>query len=84
MNSLKPFELQQQIKENSQGLVNTINELHKWEKDIKRTSAANCQTKKNEVSFSIVILRKKKISSQPSFVNKIFSICLLLLLTHYL
>lgn len=52
MTSLKQFELQQQIKENSQGMVNTITELHKWEKDIKsRTSPANSQTKKYEVSF---------------------------------
>lgn len=53
MTSLKQFELQKQVKENSQGLVDTINDLHKWEKDIKRTSAANCQTKKNEVSLFI-------------------------------
>lgn len=51
MDSVKQIELQQQIKENSTGYANTISELHKWEQKIKRTSAANCQTKKNEVSF---------------------------------
>ncbi|KAG4077495.1 hypothetical protein HA402_002922 [Bradysia odoriphaga] len=53
MASLKQFELQQQIKENSQGLANTISELHKWEKDIKRKSSPNCQTKKNENAYPI-------------------------------
>lgn len=61
MASLKPFEVQQQIKENSQGIVKQINELHKWEKDIKRktaAAAANCQTKKNEVSFCQLLFQK--------------------------
>lgn len=53
MASLKQFELQHQIKENSQGIAETINELHKWEKNIKRSSAANCQTKKNENEYPI-------------------------------
>lgn len=58
MSSLKQFELQQQIKENARGLEFTINELHKWEKGIKRTAAANCQTKKNEVSSVAIVIVK--------------------------
>lgn len=53
MESLKQFEVQKQIKENSQRIINKINELHKWEKDIKQNSGANCQTKKNEVSWNV-------------------------------
>lgn len=51
MDSIKQFELQQQLKENSAGIMDTINKLHKWEKEMKRNSAANSQTKKNEVSL---------------------------------
>ncbi|KAJ6640570.1 Ninjurin-A [Pseudolycoriella hygida] len=66
MNSIKQIELQQQIKGNSLGLQNQINELYKWEKEIKRNSMVNGQTKSDENSVPIRSHNKTTISNGHS------------------